>query len=412
MTVHRFTGLDVGAVTAGTIALGTIMVGDASNVCSTPRYNVIVGSDNTITGGAGAGYNIIAGANCTITGSIDASLIMGTGTLWDLVLNSNIHGQKGRILLCGFQHFGSAEDSLVVGFHHRLDGRGTNNYATIEGLTTGTQVSGCGGSAGVIIGAGGCLRWFGTLVIATHHNIDGQTTYGDVAASYAQGTVPGLGTLDTQLKLSWINDKRLILRENFSYDFRFKISAGFIAGSELTATWEYEVHCHQGATGTPPLIRRVIEGHHTGTSGAVPSGWGIAFTAANDELVATLTLANPNVSANSWDCTGSFICVENFAHYAAGGGSVLEINKVYSEGALTAGRVPYAGADGILTDEAALAYNVATNFLTTGGIILATTTTPASAAAAGTTGMVAWDADYLYICIATNTWHRVAHATW
>lgn len=37
---------------------------------------------------------------------------------------------------------------------------------------------------------------------------------------------------------------------------------------------------------------------------------------------------------------------------------------------------------------------------------------PASATAAGTTGDIRYDADYIYICTATNTWKRVAIATW
>ena len=41
-----------------------------------------------------------------------------------------------------------------------------------------------------------------------------------------------------------------------------------------------------------------------------------------------------------------------------------------------------------------------------------TAKTPASAGAAGNTGDRAWDADYFYICVATNTWERTAHATW
>lgn len=38
--------------------------------------------------------------------------------------------------------------------------------------------------------------------------------------------------------------------------------------------------------------------------------------------------------------------------------------------------------------------------------------TPPTAASAGVTGQFTWDASYLYICIAANTWRRVAHATW
>jgi hypothetical protein len=40
------------------------------------------------------------------------------------------------------------------------------------------------------------------------------------------------------------------------------------------------------------------------------------------------------------------------------------------------------------------------------------TTVPASATAAGTAGQVAADASYLYVCVATNTWKRVALTTW
>lgn len=40
------------------------------------------------------------------------------------------------------------------------------------------------------------------------------------------------------------------------------------------------------------------------------------------------------------------------------------------------------------------------------------TATPPSAAAAGVSGQWAWDANFIYICVAANTWRRVAHATW
>jgi len=38
--------------------------------------------------------------------------------------------------------------------------------------------------------------------------------------------------------------------------------------------------------------------------------------------------------------------------------------------------------------------------------------TPATASATGTTGEIAWDTNYLYVCVTTNTWKRVAIATW
>lgn len=43
---------------------------------------------------------------------------------------------------------------------------------------------------------------------------------------------------------------------------------------------------------------------------------------------------------------------------------------------------------------------------------LRTARTPASASATGTTGEICWDSNYIYVCIATNTWKRVAISTW
>lgn len=37
---------------------------------------------------------------------------------------------------------------------------------------------------------------------------------------------------------------------------------------------------------------------------------------------------------------------------------------------------------------------------------------PASAAAAGVAGQIEWDSSFIYVCVATNTWKRVAIATW
>ena len=37
---------------------------------------------------------------------------------------------------------------------------------------------------------------------------------------------------------------------------------------------------------------------------------------------------------------------------------------------------------------------------------------PSSATSAGTAGDIRYDASYLYVCVATNTWKRSALATW
>lgn len=45
-------------------------------------------------------------------------------------------------------------------------------------------------------------------------------------------------------------------------------------------------------------------------------------------------------------------------------------------------------------------------------IRVGTAKTPASATATGTAGEICWDADYIYVCTAANTWKRTAITTW
>lgn len=59
-----------------------------------------------------------------------------------------------------------------------------------------------------------------------------------------------------------------------------------------------------------------------------------------------------------------------------------------------------------------LAMTVNTVTSTSNSIIVATPKTPASATAVGTTGQICWDANYIYVCVATNTWKRAAIGTW
>lgn len=43
---------------------------------------------------------------------------------------------------------------------------------------------------------------------------------------------------------------------------------------------------------------------------------------------------------------------------------------------------------------------------------ITTSSPPATATSTGTVGEIAWDANYIYVCTAANTWKRVAIATW
>lgn len=43
---------------------------------------------------------------------------------------------------------------------------------------------------------------------------------------------------------------------------------------------------------------------------------------------------------------------------------------------------------------------------------LRTAKTPSSASDTGNTGDICWDSNYVYVCVATNTWKRSSLSTW
>lgn len=47
-----------------------------------------------------------------------------------------------------------------------------------------------------------------------------------------------------------------------------------------------------------------------------------------------------------------------------------------------------------------------------GAFVVAANSAPAAANSTGTTGTIAWDSDYVYVCVATDTWKRANLSTW
>jgi hypothetical protein len=67
---------------------------------------------------------------------------------------------------------------------------------------------------------------------------------------------------------------------------------------------------------------------------------------------------------------------------------------------------------GVMTDTLTLTGIDRRAMFNTDTIGIATARTPASATAAGVQGQICWDANYVYVCTATNVWKRAALATW
>ena len=103
------------------------------------------------------------------------------------------------------------------------------------------------------------------------------------------------------------------------------------------------------------------------------------------------------------------------------GGVIQEPNVDYTvnTNTVTFTTAPAAGLSffGVLCGDALDGFtpadgSVTTSKLANGLSINLASSTPANASATGTAGQISWDADYIYVCTATNTWKRVAIATW
>lgn len=110
--------------------------------------------------------------------------------------------------------------------------------------------------------------------------------------------------------------------------------------------------------------------------------------------------------------TGSTdISDERYAEISSYGGSSSNLLFKTADGTNTTAKMMLSAAGQLLIGT--------TN--NTGGAILqvdsnrirvSTAKTPSSATDTGATGEICWDANYIYVCVATNTWKRATLATW
>lgn len=73
---------------------------------------------------------------------------------------------------------------------------------------------------------------------------------------------------------------------------------------------------------------------------------------------------------------------------------------------------PISGELAYTTDDKQLWIGDGTNFNGLDSRYLKVVSVPVSATASGIAGQVAYDASYFYICVAANTWRRVAISSW
>lgn len=138
------------------------------------------------------------------------------------------------------------------------------------------------------------------------------------------------------------------------------------------------------------------------TSGSPPSGNYVSLSLAKQGSQELLLGINKNSITGSVPSNGVFL-----ATYTTGG--TITIGRGNSAGSPNSADV-FIAADGKVGINAAdpqVAFDVNGNSMR-----LRTAKTPSSASDTGVAGQIAWDANYVYVCTATNTWKRTAITTW
>jgi hypothetical protein len=143
-----------------------------------------------------------------------------------------------------------------------------------------------------------------------------------------------------------------------------------------------------------------------------------------------LTVAGATVTAAIFNTSPGTVvspsfCKLNFYGYLAdSNGNVASISAGNSQGNNYAGILRFAtnAADGThttaVTIDGSQRVGIGTTSPTTlldvnaDTVRVRTARTPASASATGAAGEICWDANYIYVCTATNTWKRSALSTW
>ena len=193
-----------------------------------------------------------------------------------------------------------------------------------------------------------------------------------------------------------------------------KVTLRAVAGGTNVLALPLSITDTTPSTGSTSGALQVAGG--IGVGAASVFGGTVTVTKASSPEVNILTTSGTNKTAYTtygntvpaW-YVGSDITSANvldYSIYRAGNGFAL---RAKDSGAYTSTPVVDIEHNKVTINQAATFAGAVT---IAGTVIHTLSATPASASAAGTVGTMSWDANYIYICTATNTWKRVAIATW
>lgn len=337
------------------------------NVVDTAPFTVGHGVFSCCTPPGATITSISAGAPGTITVSAPLYANMGAPiTVYDII---SPHTGLG---------------ATVIGYNAAANLQGTViptaiGINALMNLTTGTGNTAIGSSSAAAI------------TTQTNTTFLGASAGGSVTASnlVGVGTTALRGSLVTPLTGSnhvAIGSNALLTLQGAAAN---DVAIGAAAGQSMTTASTTVLIGSQAALNKTTGNNEVLIGASVGA--AITTGSGNTIIGAAGAATCTT-------------CTDNIIIGRSIDVAAAASSQTLNIgNALYGEGMSTVG----AHKIGIDTAGAALRWT-----LDVSGSLGATLGNPASAAATCTAGQIQWNTGFIYICIAANTWQRVATATW
>jgi hypothetical protein len=204
---------------------------------------------------------------------------------------------------------------------------------------------------------------------------------------------------------------------------------GFLTGPGGTGvasglTGSYSVSTSASVSGTFTAIYGSIGiGFNVGTFGGIAFNVPVSQASALLASDGSLKTADSFLSASTASSTTGTLSVQNNIPLVLGSAGQIQINldiptntfQIYSK--IANQNFDVNLSDG--TNSSALLINASTRkagiytatpatTLDVNGTFRFNTITPQSSTSAGTAGQIGWDANYLYICTATNTWRRIS----
>ena len=347
---------------------------------------------------------VTVGGTASINGGI---LLADTKLVVRAVTDGNVHFRNAAAFSAyagaGLDFFNNAGDTLTdATFRASAYNFSSNGIVRVLSSTAGS--SGAGAlvvQGGISVSNTGVASYFGGNV--------GIGTAGPVTALQVVGIIK-TGSVEIQ-SIALSNS---IIGDNIYYDSGFKYRATAAGSLAYFESGDFEIRtAPSGSAGAAATLTQVLTVKQNGNL-----------------LIGTTTDAGQKLQVNGAATFAGAVTANSGAfngQTAPASGASTEIIYGSNTGTMQAydrtnsayKTMAIAGSSVVLQPNGTAQLTATTTGTTIAGAVTVAGTvihtlsaTPASASATGTVGTMSWDASYIYICTATNTWKRVAIATW